>query len=125
MAAAHCWLVLDTYDGVQGYAYAGPYRPREAYRWVCETSVYLAPAIRRSGTGRALYDVLLPRLSTDGFRSAIAGMTLPNDASHRLHRAVGFQDVGVYRSVGWKHGAWHDVLMMQRPLGAGATTPPE
>lgn len=125
MATAHCWLVVDSGHDVRGYAYAGPYRPRDAYRWSCETSVYLAADFRRAGAGRALYDTLLARLTDAGYRLAIAGMTLPNDASRGLHRAVGFEDVGVYRSVGWKNAAWHDVLMMQRPLGPGATTPPQ
>ncbi|MGH8862741.1 MAG: GNAT family N-acetyltransferase [Jatrophihabitantaceae bacterium] len=110
------WLVLEDDGRIAGYAYATTYRQREAYRWACETSVYLEPGRRRTGAGRALYAALFARLAERGFRLAIAGMTLPNDASVALHRRLGFEDVGTFRNVGWKNGAWHDVLMMQRAL---------
>jgi L-amino acid N-acyltransferase YncA len=70
----------------------------------------------RSGGGRLLYEALLGRLADRGYRRAMAGMTLPNDASVRFHRALGFQPVGVYRRVGWKNGAWHDVAWVQRTI---------
>jgi phosphinothricin acetyltransferase len=119
MAAAqrrHAWLVLEDDGAVVGYAYAGPYKERAAYRWSCEVSVYLERGRRRTGGGRALYEALFARLADRGFRTAVAGMTLPNPASEGLHRALGFEPVGVYRRIGWKHGAWHDVAWAQRAL---------
>jgi phosphinothricin acetyltransferase len=84
----HAWLVAEDEGRVVGYAYGGPYKEREAYRWACEVSVYVERGRRRSGTGRALYDALFERLAARGYLTAVAGMTLPNDASAGLHRAV-------------------------------------
>ncbi|CAM3428484.1 GNAT family N-acetyltransferase [Kibdelosporangium persicum] len=122
----HAWLVLEDDDGrVVGYAYGGPFKAREAYRFSCEVSVYLERGRRRTGGGRALYTALLERLAQRGYRMAAAGMTLPNDASVGLHRAMGFEPVGTYRRIGWKHGAWHDVAWAQRPLVTGDDPPAE
>ncbi|MFD9890494.1 GNAT family N-acetyltransferase [Amycolatopsis sp. NPDC059027] len=112
----HAWLVLEDDGDVIGYAYGGPFKERAAYRWSCEVSVYLERGRRRTGGGRALYTALFDRLAERGFRTAVAGMTLPNDASAGLHRAMGFEPVGTYRRIGWKHGAWRDVAWMQRTL---------
>ncbi|KAL1977940.1 hypothetical protein VTN31DRAFT_799 [Thermomyces dupontii] len=122
----HAWLVLeDPADGgrVVGYAYAGPFSARPAYRWACETSVYLEPGRRRTGGGRALYEALFTRLIERGYRTVIAGMTLPNEASEGLHQSFGFEMVGIYRRIGWKDGQWH-VAMMQRMLTEDAADPP-
>jgi phosphinothricin acetyltransferase len=134
----HAFLVLeDAGEGgrVVGYAYAGPFKARAAYRWSCEVSVYLDLARRGKGSGRRLYEELLERLTERGYRMAAAGMTQPNEASARLHAALGFEPVGTFRDIGWKHGAWHDVTWVQRRLGdpddpgdpddAGAASPPE
>ncbi len=120
----HAWLVLEAQGRVVGYAYGAPMHKRAAYRWSCEVSVYLEMGRRRTGAGRALYEALLARLRERGFRQAIAGMTLPNEASEGLHRAMGFQTVGVYRQIGFKLGAWHDVEMAQLSLLAGHRTEP-
>ena len=119
---SHAWVVLEaSADGdgsrVVGYAYAAPVKERAAYRWACEVSVYLEPGRRRGGAGRALYAALFERLEARGYRRLIAGMTLPNPASEGLHRALGFEPIGVQRRIGWKHDAWHDVAWVQRPLG--------
>ena len=119
----HAWVVLED-DGpggshLAGYAYAGPYKTRPAYRWSCEVSVYVEQGRRRTGAGRALYRALFERLVERGFVVAVAGMTLPNPASAGLHRALGFEDVGTWRGIGYKSGAWHDVHWMQLTL----TTP--
>jgi L-amino acid N-acyltransferase YncA len=119
----HAWLVAEDGGRVVGYAYGGPFRSRAAYRWSCEVSVYLEVGRRRTGAGRALYEDLLVRLADGGFHMAVAGMTLPNDASIGLHRAMGFEPVGTYREVGWKHGAWHDVAWVERALADGADPP--
>jgi phosphinothricin acetyltransferase len=119
----HAWLVLEDDGRVVGYAYGGRHKERAAYRWSCEVSVYLEPGRRRSGGGRALYEALLLRLTERGFRTAVAGMTLPNDASVGLHAALGFEPVGTYRRIGWKLGAWHDVAWAQRELGPPGAPP--
>jgi L-amino acid N-acyltransferase YncA len=120
----HAWLVLEEDGRVAGYAYGGPYKERAAYRWACEVSVYLETGRRRSGAGRALYAALFERLAARGLRTAVAGMTLPNPASEGLHRATGFEPVGVWRRIGWKQDAWHDVAWVQKALVAG-DAPPE
>jgi len=124
---AHAWLVLEDRDEgrVVGYAYGGPFHRRAAYRWACEVSVYLELGRRRTGGGRMLYAALLERLAQRGYRVAAAGMTLPNEASVGLHRAMGFVEVGTYRRIGFKHGAWHDVAWTQRFLADGEETPAE
>jgi phosphinothricin acetyltransferase len=121
---SHAWLVLEDGSSVVGYAYGGTFNARPAYRWACEVSVYLEPGLRRTGGGRALYEALLPRLAQRGFRIAVAGMTLPNDASVGLHLALGFEPVGTFAHIGFKHGRWHDVAWAQRII-AGPDPPPE
>ena len=121
----HAWLVLADGDDVVGYAYGGQHKARPAYRWSCEVSVYLERGRRRTGAGRALYTALFDRLAARGFRTAVAGMTLPNDSSVGLHRAMGFQPTGTYHRIGWKLGAWHDVAWVQRPLGDDMDPPAE
>lgn len=120
----HAWLVLEEDGGrVVGYAYGGPFHRRAAYRWACEVSVYLERGRTRTGGGRALYDALLERMTGRGYRIAIGVMALPNEGSVGLHRALGFENSGTLRKVGWKHGRWHDVAWMQRRLG-DAEDPP-
>lgn len=121
----HAWLVLEDDGRVVGYAYGGPFKVRAAYRWSCEVSVYLERGRRRTGGGRALYEALFERLAGRGFRTAVAGMTLPNEASVGLHRALGFEPIGTYRKIGWKHDDWHDVAWAQRPLAAHQDPPAE
>jgi phosphinothricin acetyltransferase len=121
----HAWLVLAHDGRVAGYAYGSRHKARPAYRWSCEVSVYLEPGRRRAGDGRALYTALFARLAERGFRIAVAGMTLPNEASVGLHRAMGFEPVGTYRRIGWKHGTWHDVAWAQRTIGDDADPPAE
>jgi L-amino acid N-acyltransferase YncA len=121
----HAWLVAEEDGRVVGYAYGGPFKTRAAYRWSCEVSVYVELGRRRTGAGRALYEELFTRLSARGYATACAGMTLPNDASTALHKALGFEPVGTYRRIGWKHDTWHDVAWAQRPLRTPATPPVE
>jgi phosphinothricin acetyltransferase len=121
----HAWVVLENEGRVVGYAYGGPFKSRAAYRWSCEVSVYLERSRRRAGSGRALYNALFARLAERGFRTAVAGMTLPNDASVGLHRTMGFEPVGTYRRIGWKHDRWHDVAWVQRTIVTGQDPPSE
>lgn len=120
----HAWLVLEDAGRVAGFAYAGPFMARAAYQWSTAVSVYLQEGRRRTGAGRALYEALFDRLADRGFRMALAGIALPNEASVGLHRSLGFEPVGTYRRVGWKFGRWHDVAWYQRPLGDDDGAPP-
>lgn len=120
------WLVGEAEDGsVLGYAYAARFRDRPAYRFAVETSVYLRPDAAGRGLGRRLYQPLLAMLEARGFTQAIAAITLPNDASARLHERLGFERAGTYRQVGWKLGAWHDVGLWQRALAPAGDPPQE
>ena len=121
----HAWLVLEVDGRVAGYAYGHPFAERAAYRWSCQVSIYLERERHRTGGGRLLYEALLARLADRGYRRALAGMTLPNDASGGFHRALGFEPVGVYRQVGWKNGSWHDVAWVQKTILEGSGPPAE
>jgi L-amino acid N-acyltransferase YncA len=111
------FLVAVEGGEVLGYAYSAPFRARPAYDVTREVSVYVAEAARGRGVGRALYAELLSRLEADPARNlAVAGMTLPNEASERLHRSFGFTEVGVFEGVGQKFGRSWDVRWYQRPL---------
>lgn len=115
----HLWLVGELRDGpanIVGYAYAGSYRSRPAYRFSCETSVYLDRDLGGRGYGRTLYAELLKRLAAMGFTQAVAGMTLPNETSQRLHTSLGFEPIGIFRQVGYKFDTWRDVAWAQRDL---------
>jgi phosphinothricin acetyltransferase len=122
------WLVIEDGGVVAGYAKAGTWRERDAYAWTAETGLYIADAARGRGLGRALYSALLDEVAARKFRSAVAGITLPNDASVALHLALGFEAVGVVRDAGWKHGGWRDVGFWQKrfatdPSGPTRATP--
>ena len=110
------WLVAERDGRCAGYAYGGLHRERAAYRWSAEVSAYVHPDCQRQGVGRALYAKLFDDLARKGYCSAFAGITLPNDGSVALHRRVGFEPIGVFKSVGRKFGKWHDVAWYQRTL---------
>jgi len=118
------WLVVERDGAVLGYAKAGTWRGRAAYRWTAEVGLYLADGERGRGVGRLLYGALLDELTRRGFRSVVAGIALPNDASVALHRALGFVSVGVVEDAGWKNGAWHAVEFWQKRLATGDAPPP-
>ncbi len=118
---------LVAVDGgiVLGYAYAGLYRPRPSYRYSVEDSVYVAPDAARRGYGRRLVGALIEQCTTQGFRQMLAVIgDRDNAGSVGLHRNLGFKEVGLLPSVGFKFGRWVDVVVMQRPLGDGAATLP-
>lgn len=114
--ATHEWLVIEDSTTLAGYAYASPHRAREAYRFTAETSVYVRPSHQGRGIGRRLYSALFESLGRLDFHCAFAGIALPNDASIALHRACGFSEIGTFREVGFKNGAWHDVSWWQRKI---------
>jgi L-amino acid N-acyltransferase YncA len=117
------WLVCERRGDILGYVYASQHRTRPAYQWSVDVSVYVHPNARRSGVGQALYRSLFALLALQGFYQAYAGITLPNPASVGLHESLGFQPVGVYRDVGYKLGAWHDVGWWQLALRERAMPP--
>ncbi|HEY0414651.1 MAG TPA: GNAT family N-acetyltransferase [Allosphingosinicella sp.] len=110
------WLLAEEAGEVLGYAYAGAFRPRPAYRFAVETTVYVRNGLHRQGLGTRLYGPLLRVLADQGFTQAIGAISLPNEASVRLHERLGFRRAGVYRDVGYKFGRWHDVGLWQRAL---------
>lgn len=119
-------VAKESGDRVLGYAYATQYRPRRAYRFTVEDSVYMAEGAQRRGIGRLLLQGVIDRCATAGFRQMIAiiGDGEHNAGSVGLHAACGFRLVGVFENVGFKHDGWRDTALMQRALGNGATTPP-
>jgi len=110
------YLVAERDGRAVGYAYGSMHRERAAYRFSAEVSAYVDPACHRQGIGRSLYLRLFDDLAAKGYCNAFAGITLPNDASVGLHKAVGFEPIGVFRTIGWKFDRWHDVAWMQRAL---------
>jgi L-amino acid N-acyltransferase YncA len=115
-SAAYPWLVAELEGEPAGYAYATEHRSRSAYRWSADTTVYVSPSHHRRGVGRALYQALFELLTAQGLYTACAGITLPNDASVGLHEAMGFEPIGVYRAIGYKHGQWRSVGWWQAQL---------
>jgi L-amino acid N-acyltransferase YncA len=118
-------LVCEDEGRVIAYAYASRFRERAAYRFTVETTVYVHANARGRGVGRSLYEELFRRLERQGFRRAVAGITLPNPASVRLHEAFGFTKVGAFQSVGFKFGKWHDVGFWERSIMPCVAAPPE
>jgi phosphinothricin acetyltransferase len=120
------YLAAEIAGTVCGYAYAGPYRARPAYRWTVEDSVYIAPDMYRRGVGHALLKALIKASEASGFRQMIAviGDSTKQASSVGLHKALGFRHVGVLQDVGFKHSRWLDSVLMQRALGDGASTGP-
>lgn len=118
--AGHPWLVLEDEAGVvQGYAYAGPYHHRAAYRHTVESSVYLRDGQQAQGWGRALYSALLDHLGQANRHVVLAKVALPNPASMALHQAMGFTQVGQLHEVGFKFGRWIDLVIFEKRLGQG------
>ncbi|QIR35980.1 N-acetyltransferase [Tolypothrix sp. PCC 7910] len=110
------WLVCEINGEVVGYAYASPYRPRAAYQWSVESSVYVGEKYRRQGIAKALYTTLLKLLQLQGFYNVVAAIALPNQPSVALHEAFGFVPVGVFPRVGYKFGKWLDIGYWQLSL---------
>ncbi|HWT28403.1 MAG TPA: GNAT family N-acetyltransferase, partial [Methylophilaceae bacterium] len=108
-----------------GYAYASAFRTRPAYRWMVEDSIYLAPAARGKGVGKALLAELISRCTALGFRQMVAVIGGAHPASIALHRSSGFEETGLLKGTGYKHGRWLDTMLMQRVLGEGKDTDPD
>ncbi|NQV84646.1 MAG: N-acetyltransferase family protein [Rhodospirillales bacterium] len=125
LAAGYPYRVAEFKGSVQGYAYAGPFRPRPAYLYTVENSVYVSNAAHRQGIGRRLLEDLITRCSELGYRQMVAIIgDSANAASIGLHADLGFETIGVQPSVGFKFGRWVDSVTMQRALGQGDTSLP-
>jgi L-amino acid N-acyltransferase YncA len=120
------YLVAETDRTLAGYAYAGSFHTRPAYRWSVEDSIYVAGPMQRRGVGRALLHRLIVEAERRGFRqmAAVIGDPTTQKPSVALHTALGFRLVGTLQAVGFKHQRWLDTVLMQRPIGAGAATGP-
>jgi phosphinothricin acetyltransferase len=121
------YIVAEDDGGVLGYAYAGAFRPRPAYRFVVEDSIYVSPEAKGRGVGRLLLDALIEEVRRLGFRQIIAviGDGTPDSASVRLHEKLGFRHSGRLEGTGYKHGRWLDTVFMQLALNGGADRPPD
>ena len=120
------YLVAEDQGQVQGFAYCNWFKPRPAYRFSAEDSIYLAPDANRRGLGRALLAELAARAEAAGIRKLIAVIgDSANQGSVGVHRSVGFEHVGLLKSCGWKFDQWLDVVLMEKVLGAGNSRPPE
>lgn len=120
------WLVAERDGALLGYAYANYFRPRLAYRFCVEDSIYLAPAAQGQGVGRLLLAELIARCEAAGARQMLAVIgDAANAGSVGVHTALGFEHTGVLKSAGWKFGRWLDVVLMQRTLGLGDSKAPQ
>ena len=120
------WLVAEQDGQILGFAYANWFKPRPAYRFSAEDSIYVADSARGMGVGRKLLAELAVQAEAAGVRKLLAVIgDSANAGSIGLHSALGFTHVGVLRSMGWKFGAWRDIVLMEKTLGAGDTTSPE
>lgn len=125
VAGNYPYFAADLDGALAGFAYAGSYHARPAYRWTVEDSVYVAPTAVRTGVGRALLFRLIVECDLLGFRQMIGVVgDSANAASIELHRQAGFRVVGTFQAVGFKFGRWLDTVLMQRALGEGARTLP-
>lgn len=114
--SAWTWLIAEKDGRCIGYAYGHSHRERAAYRWSVEVTIYVDPSYQRQGVGRLLYERLFIDLAVLGYCNAYAGVTQPNESSMSLHRSVGCEYIGTFRSVGRKFDRWHDVAWFQRKL---------
>jgi phosphinothricin acetyltransferase len=120
------YLVAEDDGRVQGFAYAAPFRPRAAYRYTLEDSVYIAPAAKGRGVGRAVLSAVIAECEKLGVRQLVAVIgDSQNAGSIGLHRALGFEQAGIHKSVGFKHGRWVDIVMVQKALNGGDTRLPD
>ena len=123
--AGYPYLVAELEGTILGYGYANAYRPRPAYRWTVEDSIYLSTEAQGQGVGRTLLDRLITTTTKLGFRQMVAVIGDSTQLrSIRLHRACGFHFAGTLHSIGYKGGRWLDGVLMQRPLGEGDKSPP-
>jgi L-amino acid N-acyltransferase YncA len=120
------WLVIEADGQVMGYAYGNWFKPRPAYRYSVEDSIYMAPESAGKGLGKLLLTELLAQCERAGVRKVMAVIgDSANAGSIGVHKALGFEQVGVVQSCGWKFGRWLDIVLMQKSIGQGDSTPPQ
>ncbi|HYE54309.1 MAG TPA: GNAT family N-acetyltransferase [Chitinophagaceae bacterium] len=124
ITAEYPWLVYEANNQVIGYAYGCKHRYRTAYSWATECSIYLSENFHGKGIARILYETLFDLMRLQGYVNVYAGITVPNPKSEHFHQSVGFYDVGYYRNIGYKFGAWHDTRWMQLHLADKPANPP-
>ncbi len=117
------WLACLRNDQIVGYAYASDFRYRAAYQWSPESTIYVAPEVQGHGVGKALYQSLFSILKLQGFYNVFAGVALPNDKSERLHKSMGFKEIGVFENVGYKLGKWQTTRWFQLCLSTHMPNP--
>lgn len=122
--AEYPWLVCLFENNIIGYAYVSKHRYRTAYQWSPESTIYLAPEAQGKGIARLLYETLFSILRLQGYFNVYAGVALPNEKSVGFHRALGFEEIGIFKKVGYKHGGWHDTHWFQLELKEHAPNPP-
>lgn len=110
------WLVCIYNNKVVGYAYGSRHRYKTAYQWSVESTIYLAPEIQNKGIGKIMYNALFSILKLQGYYSVFAGVALPNEGSEKLHITMGFEEIGVFKKIGFKLNQWHDVKWFQLDL---------
>ena len=118
------WIVCTVNDTLAGYVYASPHREREAYQWTCECSVYIREEFKGNGIGKDLYGLLFQLLKMQGLKNVYAGITLPNEASVRLHEKCGFRKFATYENIGYKLGSWQKVGWWKLQLSEYDLKPP-
>ena len=117
------YLVCKSNNVIIGYAYAHRQMERDAYQWNAELSVYLLPDYTSRGFGKILYSILIDILKLQGIKNVYGGVTLPNEKSEKLHYALGFNKLGIYRNTGYKCGKWHDVIWFEKKISEYDPTP--
>ena len=122
--AVRPWLVFEQDGVVLGYTYATTFRERRAYDWGVESAIYVRAQERGKGIGPRLYRTLFEILRAQNYCTVVAGATMPNEATERLHRSMGFTEFGRYPAAGFKHGCWYDVVFWYKRLRDLPATPP-
>lgn len=117
------WLVCLSNNTIIGFAYGSTHRYRTAYQWSPESTIYVAPNCHAKGIGRTLYDTLFSLLKLQGYYNVFAGVALPNEKSIGFHRAMGFEEIGIFKNVGYKHGNWHHTHWFQLTLNEHKSNP--
>jgi L-amino acid N-acyltransferase YncA len=112
----YSWLVCLCNNKIVGFAYGSAHRCRTAYQWSPESTIYLAPDFQTKGIGRILYETLFSLLKVQGYYNVFAGVALPNEKSIGFHKALGFEEIGIFKKIGYKHGNWHDTHWFQLHL---------
>ncbi|MBI3233042.1 MAG: N-acetyltransferase, partial [Bacteroidetes bacterium] len=117
------WLVCSCDNKIIGFAYGSTHRYRTAYQWSPESTIYIAPDFHTKGIGRILYETLFSLLKLQGYYNVFAGVALPNEKSIGFHLAIGFEEIGIFKKVGYKHGNWHDTHWFQLNLTKNILNP--